>query len=79
MEKEMKRNTQSDLFASIGCILPFVAIGISLVAGYLTHLFWVFETMMSDKGVTGGQFFLAVVGTLMPPAGFLHGVYLWFV
>lgn len=74
-----RNKLNSDVVTGIGCIFPFVALVLTSIAGYVTHIFWVFDALMNDNGTTGGQFFLAIIGTLMPPIGCLHGFYLWFV
>lgn len=78
MLSKNRNKGNAELAAGIGCVGSAVVFGLAAFAAYCTHLGWLFGTFMDDKGVTGGQFFLAVVGTLFPPAGIFHGIYIWF-
>lgn len=73
----MKSTTEEKL--GIGCVFASIVLGITSIAGFFTHLFWIFETFMSEAGITFGQFVLAAIGVFLPPIGILHGIYLWFV
>lgn len=50
---------------------------LSMIAGFITHCFWIFAMLMNDTA-TDGRLLLALFGVLLPPIGCLHGVYLWF-
>lgn len=74
-----KRTIDEDTGIMLGCVFPFFAMLFTAFFGYISHLFWVFDVMMSNDPVTMGEFFLSVVGTLMFPIGCVHGIYLWFM
>lgn len=50
---------------------------LTVVAGWITHIFWIFK-LASSAAVTGGQVALMILGVLAPPIGALHGFWLWF-
>lgn len=75
----MKRKLDTDDKVTLAGLGLFFSIIFATIAGYITHLFWAFETLMNDVGVTAGQFFLIVIGTFMPPIGVIHGFFLWFM
>lgn len=79
MLSKNRNKGNAELAAGIGCVGSVAAVGLFGFVAWVNHLFWVFETLMSDQGVTFGQFFLIIVGTLVAPIGAAHGVYLWFV
>lgn len=51
----------------------------SAFAGFITHIFWIFNVLMGSPAlITGGKVAIMFLGILIPPIGVLHGWYLWF-
>jgi len=61
-------------------------VGIALIAGvvigtvgaYITHVIWWLQLAMSGQMDTNGEVVIAVLGTLVPPIGMIHGWMVWF-
>lgn len=56
-----------------------IILGITFIASYLTHIFWVFGLAMSEASINAMQVVVAIFGTIIPPLGLIHGFYLWIV
>jgi len=63
------------MFAVIGTAM---SVFFSLVAGFVTHLWWIISLLMTAGAVPGGKIVLAFIGVIIPPFWCLHGIYLWF-
>jgi len=62
-----------DLFHGVGTVL-FVIAGIGLVFGpFITHIVW----GINAAAETGSAIALLIVGVLIPPVGWIHGIALW--
>ncbi len=65
-----------------GAIFVFYALMICTLiaafAGYITHIIYVIGLVTSEIVMTTNQVVLAIVGTIAPPVGAIHGVGLWF-
>ena len=68
------RNVQMGL----GLVVFSIAIALLAFAAWITHVVWVIGKLAGDAGITFGQVALAVLGTLVPPIGVLHGIMIWF-
>lgn len=51
---------------------------ISLSAAWITHVVWWINLMMNEQLDTLGEAVLAILGTLCPPVGVIHGFIIWF-
>lgn len=49
-----------------------------IVAGYLTHVAWAINLIVTKSSVSVGLGIIAGAGTFVPPVGFMHGIMLWF-
>ena len=49
-----------------------------LTAGWITHCIWWVKLLMNDEMDTIGEGVLAILGTVAPPIGVVHGIMLWF-
>lgn len=50
---------------------------VSLIAAYVTNLYWIFLTLSSDISIPLNKVALAII-CLFPPIGAVHGYILWF-
>lgn len=55
-------------------VIAGVSIVLTMIAGWLTNLFWLFK-----QGELTIQVIFGIIGAFLPPVGALHGIYLWFV
>ena len=55
-----------------------LALIITLIAGWITHLFWSLSGLFTGTMTETSSFVLAILGAFIPPIGAMHGVYLWF-
>ena len=62
----------------IGLLVFSVAMALLAFAAWITHVMGVIGKLAGDTGITLGQLMLAVLGTLVPPIGVLHGIMIWF-
>lgn len=60
------------MIATIGGVI------IGAIAGFITHLWWLISMLMAGNSVPAGHVVIAIFGTLIPPLGCLHGVWIWF-
>lgn len=58
----------------IAGVVAFLAFILSMIAGWVTNLFW----LVGNMGTINGEFILALVGVFLGPLGALHGIYTWF-
>jgi hypothetical protein len=66
-----------DTIAATGALTFFALFG-TAVAGWITHIWWIFSILMANAPLHAGRVLLAFFGVFIPPIGALHGVYLWF-
>lgn len=68
----MKFKTAASL--SIGAAITSVLFGITLLAGYISNIVWLFRhaDSITMEGI------IALVGVVMAPLGAFHGIYTWF-
>lgn len=60
-----------------GGVLTMLAIALTLAGAWITHCVWWIRLMMAgDMEVWQGV--LAVLGTVAPPIGTIHGFIIWF-
>jgi hypothetical protein len=57
--------------------LGLLALAITLVAAWVTHIVWIIGKL-AGAGPTLGQVALGVIGAFMPPVGMIHGFMIWF-
>lgn len=62
-------------FTLFTSVIAFVAL---LFAAWATHVAWWISLCMTEQMDTLGEAVLAILGTLVPPIGVLHGLILWF-
>ena len=53
-------------------------IGVTFIAGWITHVVWWVMLLMNNEMNTIGQGVLAILGTIVAPIGMIHGIILWF-
>ena len=59
------------------CVGAIILIALTSVAAFITHIVWWINLMM-DGSMEVWQGVLAVLGTLVPFIGAIHGFILWF-
>lgn len=59
-------------------LLVIIVALLVIIAGWVTHLVWWLTLAMNQQLDTISEGVLAVLGTLVPPVGVIHGVILWF-
>lgn len=59
-------------------IVGLIALICAPFLAYVTHIIWWINLCMTEKMDTFGEAFLALVGTVFPPIGMIHGFILWF-
>lgn len=66
--------------ASTGAAFSFsvVALALTALAAWATHIVWIISTLADDAGATFGQIALGAIGAFMPPVGMVHGLMVWF-
>jgi hypothetical protein len=55
-----------------------IAVVVTSLAAWLTHVVWIIQTLASPVGATAGQIVLGLLGIFIPPIGALHGLIIWF-
>lgn len=55
-----------------------IAFFVVALSAWITHAMWAITLLMDEKLFTWGKLVLAVLGTVFPPIGVLHGFVLWF-
>lgn len=70
--------TDKELPAVIAMIFVIAALALTSIAAWVTHVVWWVNLYMNEQLDTAGEGVLAVLGTLCPPIGVIHGVILWF-
>lgn len=58
--------------------LLLIAIFLSPVAAYFTHLYWTVTTLFGEGVVEAKEIALMAFGVFMPPIGVIHGFVIWF-
>lgn len=48
------------------------------LAAYATHLTWWIKLAMNEQLNTTSEMVIAILGTVVPPIGVVHGLILWF-
>jgi len=64
--------------AIFGVSGTFLVIGLSALAGWLTHIAVAISALVGDGPVALGYGILLAVGAFMPPVGVVHGWGIWF-
>lgn len=67
----------SDFFAGMLTLAGIIAF-LSIPLAWLTHVIWWISLAMNEELNTGGEWILAILGTLFFPIGVVHGYVLWF-
>ena len=57
----------------MGCLF-FVII---TIPAYITHIAWAIMTLAYQESTVAGQVVLAIVGSVIPPIGVIHGMIIW--
>lgn len=61
----------------VGLCMAF-ALFSAVIASWITHVVWWIGLAMNGELDTGGEIVLAILGTIIPFIGMIHGFMIWF-
>lgn len=61
-----------------GSFAILLALAVTMLAAWITHIVWIIGKLASVTGPTVGQIALGAIGAFMPPVGMVHGIMIWF-
>lgn len=59
-------------------VVAAFATAIAAVAAWVTHVIWWVNLVIANELDTLGEAVLAIIGTIAPPIGVIHGLIIWF-
>lgn len=62
----------------VAALIGLIALIVAPIVAWTTHCVWWMKLIMNEQMDTIGEGVLAVLGTLCPPIGVIHGFILWF-
>jgi hypothetical protein len=65
-------------FGPIFGLLTVLVVFLTSIAAYITHIVWWISAAMNGTLDTGGEITIAVLGTIVPFVGVIHGLIVWF-
>ena len=70
MRTRITRVTMSAERAAPGCLLAFLLLAVVIVVPFVRHIVW----CVQHAAETGSAIALLIVGLVIPPVGWLHGL-----